>query len=165
MICTWSGWCRCHPIVSCLIEIQNGSLFLVFLQDVHCCGASSVLILPDYLYLQLIFDFHSYSRLGKIPQMRISGVVFLQSRCPSCHPTESVKEVKEEQCIIDDVLLLCPGQRATKCVCNVHACVHACVCVSVRVRVCCYYRLDVSDQLMWWHLLITMTMIMMKVIS
>jgi len=29
MICTWSSWCHCHPIISCFIEIQNGLTFLV----------------------------------------------------------------------------------------------------------------------------------------
>jgi len=24
MICTWSSWCHCHPIISCFIKIQNG---------------------------------------------------------------------------------------------------------------------------------------------
>jgi len=25
----WSSWCHCHPVISCLIKIQNGSVFLV----------------------------------------------------------------------------------------------------------------------------------------
>jgi len=29
MICIWSSWCHCHPIVSCFIKIQNGLTFLV----------------------------------------------------------------------------------------------------------------------------------------
>jgi len=24
MICMWSNWCRCHPIASCFVKIQNG---------------------------------------------------------------------------------------------------------------------------------------------
>jgi len=24
MICTWSSWCHCHPIISCFIRIRNG---------------------------------------------------------------------------------------------------------------------------------------------
>jgi len=24
-ICTWCSWCHCHPIISCVIKIQNGS--------------------------------------------------------------------------------------------------------------------------------------------
>ena len=31
MICIWSSWCRCHPIISCLIKIQIGLTFLVSL--------------------------------------------------------------------------------------------------------------------------------------
>jgi len=29
MVCIWSSWCHCHPIISCFIKIQNGSAFLV----------------------------------------------------------------------------------------------------------------------------------------
>jgi len=24
MICIWSNWCHCHPIISCFVKIQNG---------------------------------------------------------------------------------------------------------------------------------------------
>ena len=27
MICTWSSWCHCHPIISCCSKIQNGLPF------------------------------------------------------------------------------------------------------------------------------------------
>jgi len=27
MICIWSSWCHCHPIISCSIKIQNGLPF------------------------------------------------------------------------------------------------------------------------------------------
>jgi len=29
MICIWSSWCHCHPIISCHIKIQNGLTFLL----------------------------------------------------------------------------------------------------------------------------------------
>ena len=29
MICIWSSWCHCHPIISCFIKIQNGLTFPV----------------------------------------------------------------------------------------------------------------------------------------
>jgi len=29
MICIWSSWCHCHPIISCFVKIQNGSAFMV----------------------------------------------------------------------------------------------------------------------------------------
>ena len=29
MICLWSGWCHCHPVVSCFIIIQISLTFLV----------------------------------------------------------------------------------------------------------------------------------------
>jgi len=27
MICIWSSWCHCHPIIPCSSKIQNGLLF------------------------------------------------------------------------------------------------------------------------------------------
>jgi len=24
MICIWSSWCQCHPIISCFIKIRSG---------------------------------------------------------------------------------------------------------------------------------------------
>jgi len=29
MICIWSNWCHCHPIICCFIKIQNDWTFLV----------------------------------------------------------------------------------------------------------------------------------------
>jgi len=29
MICIWSSWCHCHPIISCFIKIENSLTFLV----------------------------------------------------------------------------------------------------------------------------------------
>jgi len=29
MICMWSSWCHCHPIISCVIKIQIGLTFLM----------------------------------------------------------------------------------------------------------------------------------------
>jgi len=29
MICIWSSWCHCHPVISCFIKIQIGLAFLV----------------------------------------------------------------------------------------------------------------------------------------
>jgi len=29
MICIWSSWCHCHPIIFCFIKIQTGLTFLV----------------------------------------------------------------------------------------------------------------------------------------
>jgi len=29
MICIWSSWCHCHPIISCFIKMQIALIFLV----------------------------------------------------------------------------------------------------------------------------------------
>jgi len=34
MICIWSGWCHCHPIISCFIKIHNGFTFWCWLTQV-----------------------------------------------------------------------------------------------------------------------------------
>jgi len=34
MICIWSSWCHCHPIISCFIRIQNGLPFWFWLTRV-----------------------------------------------------------------------------------------------------------------------------------
>jgi len=49
MICIWSSWCHCHPIISCFIKIHNGLAFLVpiypsdpgclSLLSLQCCEA------------------------------------------------------------------------------------------------------------------------------
>jgi len=36
MICIWSSWCHCHPIISCLIKMQNGLPF--------CCRLTQVVL-------------------------------------------------------------------------------------------------------------------------
>jgi len=34
MICIWSSWCHCHPIISCSSKIQNGLPFWCWLTQV-----------------------------------------------------------------------------------------------------------------------------------
>jgi len=34
MICIWSSWCHCHPIISCSNKIQNGLPFWCWLTQV-----------------------------------------------------------------------------------------------------------------------------------
>jgi len=41
MICIWSSYCHCHPIISCLIKIQAGLTFLVLAYP-SCPGKESV---------------------------------------------------------------------------------------------------------------------------
>jgi len=50
MICIWSSWCHCHPVISCFIKIENGLTFLVLaypdfpgekaIRWVSCCLSS-----------------------------------------------------------------------------------------------------------------------------
>jgi len=41
MICVWSSWCHCHPIISSSSKIQNGYTFLVP-ADPGCPGKKSL---------------------------------------------------------------------------------------------------------------------------
>jgi len=41
VVCIWSGWCNCHPIISCFTKIQNGSAFLVLAYP-GCPGKQAV---------------------------------------------------------------------------------------------------------------------------
>jgi len=34
MICIWPGWCHCHPIISCFIEMQSGLPFWCRLSEI-----------------------------------------------------------------------------------------------------------------------------------
>ena len=36
IICMWSSRCRCHPVISCFIKIQNGFTF--------CCQLTQVVL-------------------------------------------------------------------------------------------------------------------------
>jgi len=45
MICIWSSWCHCHPIISCSSKIQNGLPF--------CCQLTQVVM--KLLLLQLFY--------------------------------------------------------------------------------------------------------------
>ena len=51
MICIWSSWCHCHPIISCSSKIQNGLAFWCHLTEVvlekrpiNGCSSSSSLM-------------------------------------------------------------------------------------------------------------------------
>ena len=43
MICIWSSWCHCHPIISCFIKIHSGLAFLLPIHpsDVGCLSLLS----------------------------------------------------------------------------------------------------------------------------
>jgi len=46
MICIWSSWCHCHPIISCFNKIEIGLIFLVLVYP-GCAG--KVAIKWDYV--------------------------------------------------------------------------------------------------------------------
>jgi len=59
MICVWSSWCHCHPIVSCFIKIQIG-LTLLVLAYPGCPGEEAVKWLPvclTYLHKNVNWEY------------------------------------------------------------------------------------------------------------
>jgi len=57
MICIWSSWCHCHPVISCSSEIQNGLPFQYRLTQIvlgkcllNGCstGSSSCVLVKSY---------------------------------------------------------------------------------------------------------------------
>ena len=58
MICIWSSWCHCHPVISCFIKIQNGLTFWfrliqIILEKRPLNGCVSVLRWMCLLYVAL----------------------------------------------------------------------------------------------------------------
>jgi len=51
MICVWSNWCHCHPIISCTSKIQNGVSFWcqVVLEKRPLNGCSVVVVLGEWI--------------------------------------------------------------------------------------------------------------------
>jgi len=57
MICIWSSWCYCHPIISCFIKIQNGLPFWCqltngVLEKDHQMDSSGLIFQQQYHPLQ-----------------------------------------------------------------------------------------------------------------
>jgi len=50
MICMWSSWCHCHPIISCFVNIRIGLTFLVPVYS-GCLGKKRVSGFPGKLKL------------------------------------------------------------------------------------------------------------------
>jgi len=49
MICIWSNWCHCHPVIFCFIKIQIGSIFPVL--DCLGCPGKRLSVCPVVLKL------------------------------------------------------------------------------------------------------------------
>jgi len=60
----WSSWFHCHPMISCFIEIQNGSAFLV-LAYTSCPGKETIkqLCVDNAHLLRLTFNFFVFTPL------------------------------------------------------------------------------------------------------
>jgi len=62
MICMWSKWCHCHPIISCFVKTQNGYLFRSGLpmlswkkRLLNGCSVAVVVLLS--IFYQFLIDF------------------------------------------------------------------------------------------------------------
>ena len=57
MICIWSSWCHCHPVISCASKIQNGLPFWCWLTQVvlekrSLNGCNSSIILLSLIFVE-----------------------------------------------------------------------------------------------------------------
>ena len=53
VICKWSSWCHCHPIISCFIKIQNGLIFLV--PTYPACPGKEAVKQAWFMFVPLLF--------------------------------------------------------------------------------------------------------------
>ena len=71
MICTWSSWCHCHPIVSCFVKIPIGLTFLVLGYPAYPGkeAVKQVSWILSHLFLKLMFSMwlrHACSMSGNV---------------------------------------------------------------------------------------------------
>ena len=94
MICIWSSWCHCLPIVSCFIKIQIGSTFLVPVKWVSCRLVEDTGIKQVSYGMWLIDDIQCVCmwQTDAAGRLRVRQHGRLQHNCParqSQHPGES----------------------------------------------------------------------------
>jgi len=87
MICIWSSWCHCHPIVSCSSKIQNDLPFWWGITQVvlekrllNGCSSMDVVVVQLLQQLPLLFTFRlngifcSYCMSAECSKKKISGI-------------------------------------------------------------------------------------------
>ena len=89
MICIWSSWCHCHPIISCFIKIQTDLTLLGPAQ--HGCPGKEVIkrwvsYVAYLAFFHLLRFFHWM--LTWSPQ-EMSTLLRLRDAHPATHPTLS----------------------------------------------------------------------------
>ena len=78
VICIWSSWCHCHPIISCFIKIQIGLIFLVPITQVvlekrllnGVCLSVSSRVIPGCPTKQQFSETCSHTNSVKAPTAR-----------------------------------------------------------------------------------------------
>jgi len=73
MICIWSSWCHCHPIISCFIKIQIGLTFLV-LAYTGCPGKEPIKWMSVCPVLAWSFCQFQHCRLALCLYWQVDGV-------------------------------------------------------------------------------------------
>jgi len=97
MICIWSSWCQCHPIILSFIKIQNGLPFWcwhtqVFLETIcltACCKFSLLLHIRDLSFVRLAYyyshtqynSWHSYQTASPALQVVLDVGYFCSYAC------------------------------------------------------------------------------------
>jgi len=77
MICIWSCWCHCHPIISCSSKIQNGLPFWcrlthVVLEKRPLNGCSVVVVVILWSWFSVVWVMRSHLTLHDVPSVRSS---------------------------------------------------------------------------------------------
>jgi len=86
MICIWSSWCHCHPIISCFIKFQNG---FTFLMPAYTCYPGKEDVKWEFCFV--------CSEREKITFGYMARVFFRPYALPVAQPTVS-KQLKESEC-------------------------------------------------------------------
>jgi len=73
MICIWSSWCNCHPIISCVIKIQSGLTFLVSAYP-GCAGKMAVKWVSVFLYGLFLHIQPSWSNKMRFCVLSLQGL-------------------------------------------------------------------------------------------
>jgi len=82
MICIWSSWCHCHPIVSCSSKIQNDLPFWWGITQVvlekrllnGCSSSTTTTTITTTFYLSVKWYFLQLLYVGWVLQKKISGI-------------------------------------------------------------------------------------------
>jgi len=81
MICIWSSWCRCHPIISCSSKIRNGLPFWCRLTQVVLEKRPSPVVMAVAAVVIVVY---TSTCVSQHPQLRTGGFCWSKVLLPAC---------------------------------------------------------------------------------